>query len=154
MKSMQDWLDEYGESHKNGFNKTIHYICVPAIYMTVMGLFWAIPSFPIDGPNWFNWATVVAIPALAFYFRLSLVVGIGMTLFTFAIAVFLIWWESSMQMTVLMMSVVVFIVAWIMQFIGHHVEGKKPSFFKDLQFLMIGPAWILCHLLTKLKVKF
>lgn len=37
----------------------------------------------------------------------------------------------------------IFVVAWIAQFYGHHVEGKKPSFFADLQFLMIGPLWLL-----------
>ena len=47
MKSIDQWLDEYGESHQNKVNKLIHYICVPAIYMTVVGLFWAVP-FPFS----------------------------------------------------------------------------------------------------------
>ena len=37
----------------------------------------------------------------------------------------------------------VFVLAWIGQFIGHLIEGKRPSFFKDLQFLLIGPAWLM-----------
>jgi len=154
MKSIQLWLDEYGESHQNQSNKFIHYICVPAIYMTVVGLVWAIP-FPFSGfPIWINWASLIAIPVLGFYFALSLNVGIGMTLFTAAVIAFLMWWQNTMAMSVLMMSIVVFLVAWILQFIGHHVEGKKPSFFKDLQFLLIGPAWILCYAYKKLNLKY
>jgi len=154
MKSIQLWLDEYGESHQNQSNKFIHYICVPAIYMTVVGLVWAIP-FPFSGfPIWINWASLIAIPVLGFYFALSLNVGIGMTLFTAAVIAFLMWWQNTMAMSVLMMSIVVFVVAWILQFIGHHVEGKKPSFFKDLQFLLIGPAWILCYAYKKLNLKY
>jgi uncharacterized membrane protein YGL010W len=40
-------------------------------------------------------------------------------------------------------SLLIFVVAWVGQFYGHHIEGKKPSFLKDLQFLLIGPAWVL-----------
>lgn len=154
MKTMQQWLDEYGESHRNRINKLIHYVCVPAIYMTVMGLFWAVPFVELSLPIWLNWASILALPVMVFYFRLSSVVGIGMTLFTAIVIYFLTWWEGAMQMSVLMMSVIVFVVAWILQFIGHHIERKKPSFFKDLQFLLIGPAWIFCHLLKKFNLKF
>lgn len=156
MKSITKWLDEYGVSHQNQTNKLIHYLCVPAIYMTVLGLLWSIP-FPVaDMPMWVNWSTVLAIPALLFYFSLSSVVGLGMTVFTALMVVFLQWWQLNMAeyMSVLIMSVVVFVVAWILQFVGHNIEGKKPSFLKDVQFLLIGPAWILCFVYKKLNIKF
>jgi uncharacterized membrane protein YGL010W len=47
-----------------------------------------------------------------------------------------------------------FIVAWIFQFIGHKIEGKKPSFFKDLQFLLIGPAWLLSFIYQKVGIRY
>lgn len=156
MKSITQWLEEYGVSHQNQTNKLIHYLCVPAIYMTVLGLLWSIP-FPVaDMPLWVNWSTVLAIPALLFYFSLSFVVGLGMAVFTALMVVFLQWWQLNMAeyMSVLIMSVVVFVVAWILQFVGHNIEGKKPSFLKDVQFLLIGPAWILCFVYKKLNIKF
>lgn len=156
MKSINQWLDDYGVSHQNQTNKLIHYLCVPAIYMTVLGLLWSIPFPFADMPMWVNWSTVIAIPALLFYFSLSLVVGLGMTLFTALMVAFLQWWHINMTdlMSVLIMSVVVFVIAWILQFVGHHIEGKKPSFLKDLQFLLIGPAWILCFVYKKLNIPF
>lgn len=156
MKSITQWLEEYGVSHKNKTNKIIHYLCVPAIYMTVFGLLWSIP-FPIaDMPMWVNWSTVVAIPAMLFYFSLSFTVGLGMTLFSALVVAFLQWWQLNMTdvMSVLVMSIVVFVIAWILQFVGHHVEGKKPSFLKDLQFLLIGPVWILCFVYKKLHIRY
>ena len=51
------------------------------------------------------------------------------------------------------LSLAIFIVAWIGQFIGHKIEGKKPSFFEDLQFLLIGPAWLLSFIYNKLGIK-
>ena len=85
------------------------------------------------------------VPAMIFYFSLSVLLGIGMVLFSALCIAFVMWWEASMPVSVLVMSIVVFVVAWVLQFVGHKVEGKKPSFLKDVQFLMIGPAWIFCH---------
>ena len=51
-------------------------------------------------------------------------------------------------------SVVIFIVAWIGQFVGHAVEGKRPSFFKDLQFLLIGPLWLLAAAYRRFSVPY
>lgn len=146
MKNLQQWLSEYGESHQNRTNKIIHYICVPAIFMTVIGLLWSVPFPAVNLPNYVNWATLLLVPALIFYFRLSLIVGFGMTATSIVMVLFVAWWESNITMSVLVMSVTVFVIAWVLQFIGHKIEGKKPSFFKDVQFLLIGPAWIFCHL--------
>ena len=34
-----------------------------------------------------------------------------------------------------------FVVGWILQFIGHYFEGKPPEFFKDYRFLFVGLRW-------------
>lgn len=156
MKSMTQWLDDYGVSHQNKTNKLVHYVCVPIIYMTVFGLLWSIPFPFADVPSWVNWSTVIAVPAMMFYFALSFTVGAGMTLFSALVIVFLQWWQATMgdTMSVLVMSIIVFVLAWLGQFWGHHIEGKKPSFLKDLQFLLIGPAWILCFVYKKLNIRF
>ena len=48
----------------------------------------------------------------------------------------------------------IFVIAWIGQFIGHKIEGKKPSFLEDLQFLMVGPAWLLSFIYKKVGIKY
>lgn len=154
MKSLKQWLAEYEVSHKNQTNKLIHYLCVPAIFMTVVGFVWSIP-FPSDASSPFlNWAAVVIVLSLVFYFKLSIILGLGMAIFSVLCLLFVEWWDASMSMSVVAMSAIVFVVAWVLQFIGHHIEGKKPSFLKDVQFLLIGPAWILCKLLRKMKVQY
>lgn len=154
MKTLKKWLAEYEVSHKNKTNKLIHYLCVPAIFMTVVGFLWAIP-FPVEPQSiWFNWATLVLAITFIFYFRLSLVLGLSMVVFAMLCLVFVSWWDKTMTMSVLMMSLIVFVIAWILQFIGHHIEGKKPSFLKDVQFLLIGPAWIICRIYRKLNIPY
>jgi uncharacterized membrane protein YGL010W len=51
-------------------------------------------------------------------------------------------------------SLVIFVAAWIGQFIGHAIEGKRPSFFKDLQFLLIGPLWLLAAAYRRLGLRY
>lgn len=59
------------------------------------------------------------------------------------IMVTIIHGASQLPIRLWLLSVIVFVIAWIGQFVGHQIEGKKPSFFKDLQFLLIGPLWLL-----------
>ena len=53
-----------------------------------------------------------------------------------------------------LVCVVIFVLAWIVQFYGHKIEGAKPSFLEDLQFLMIGPAWLMSFIYKKLGVAY
>ncbi|CAM3816264.1 Mpo1 family 2-hydroxy fatty acid dioxygenase [Rheinheimera salexigens] len=155
MKTAQQWFDEYGQSHNNGVNKAIHWLAVPIIYLTVLGLLWQIPMpFTLFAEQQITWSLVVAIPILMFYFNLSFSIGLGMTLFT-ALGVMLIrWYQLTFTTDVWLISILLFIVMWILQFIGHKVEGKKPSFFQDLQFLLIGPAWLLGFIYRRFNIKY
>ena len=147
MQTLQQLLDKYAESHQNKTNKIIHYFCVPAIFFSVIGLLMSIPSNLIQNltgiPNslYANWGVVALIPVLLFYIRLSLkmtflILGFSILciLGNFQMKVFVELWQA---------SVVIFVISWIIQFYGHKIEGKKPSFLDDIKFLMIGPAWIL-----------
>ncbi|HQY11592.1 MAG TPA: DUF962 domain-containing protein [Ferruginibacter sp.] len=152
MKTIQQWLSEYGESHQDHTNKTIHWICVPSIFFSITGLLYSIKlPFAISGIT-LNVAMVVMILAVFYYFSLSRTLWIGMLLF----AVFCLWLsnliESSGIMPLWLFCVIIFVVAWIGQFYGHKIEGKKPSFFKDIQFLMIGPAWLMSFIYKKLGI--
>ncbi|MGO4818629.1 Mpo1 family 2-hydroxy fatty acid dioxygenase [Flavobacterium sp. W22_SRS_FP1] len=146
MKTLNEWFEEYSLSHKNLTNKKIHYICVPLIFFSVIGLFMGIPNqiltpFALIHPVLANWAFIILLFVLFFYFRLSIVMGIKMLVFT---TIYLVGnYIIAQSVPLLWFSILVFTVGWIGQFYGHKIEGKKPSFIKDLQFLLIGPAWVI-----------
>lgn len=152
MRSADAWFAEYGESHQNATNKLIHWICVPAIFFSILGLFYTIP-FPSIGPPWLGWDVVVTVLGLLFYLRLSISLFIGFLIYTL-VNLYLIRWIALQTTNTLWWFVGIFIVAWIGQFIGHKIEGKKPSFFKDIQFLMIGPAWLMSFVYKRLGVSY
>ena len=153
MKSLNYWFEEYSESHQNPVNKAIHYICVPVIYFSIIGLLMSIPYgilkdlFQINNPIIENWAFVILIPIMIFYIRLSLSLSIKMLIFS-AICLFLNNLISQ-KMSLFLFSILVFAIAWVGQFYGHNVEGKKPSFLKDIQFLLIGPAWVADKMISR-----
>ena len=63
-----------------------------------------------------------------------------------------ITWIEIIDPSIWKLSMLIFILGWIGQFIGHKIEGQKPSFFEDIQFLLIGPAWLLSFIYKKLGV--
>ena len=146
MRTLNDWFQEYGESHRNKTNKMIHYICVPTIFFNIVGLLMSIPATFLENltgyhnPLVVNWATIALIFMLLFYVRLSFTVALEVVLF--GVLCIGLNYFIGQHVSLWLFSTVVFVLAWIGQFYGHHVEGKKPSFLKDLQFLLIGPAWI------------
>ncbi|APP04610.1 MULTISPECIES: DUF962 domain-containing protein [Vibrio] len=140
MRALSEWLEAYGESHQNPINQKIHKVAVPGIFLSVVGLIWSIPQIPLFGFN-LNWVWLAALPAWIFYFRLSLSVFMMMIGYTVA-CIGLIWSMEILGWPVLHISMLLFGILWIFQFIGHKIEGKKPSFFEDIQFLLIGPIWV------------
>jgi len=156
MSTLQQLLDEYGESHVNPTNKLIHWLCVPPIVWSVIALLWSLP-FPAALKSTVmpvNWATLAALLAQVYYYRLSISLGTGTFLFLIA----LLWLTAMVQAAIpwplWQLALAVFVLAWIGQFIGHVFEGKRPSFFKDLQFLLIGPAWLMSALYRTLGLKY
>jgi len=141
---MQDWFDAYGVSHQHPTNKLIHWICVPTIYFTVVGLLWSIPD-PPGLPAFADHmvAKVAVILVAVFYARISRPIMIGMLLWSLLCLAICHWLELHAPWPVWAISLLLFVLAWVGQFYGHKVEGQKPSFLDDLQFLMIGPAWLM-----------
>ncbi|MDN3649877.1 DUF962 domain-containing protein [Reinekea marina] len=148
-RTIEQWLEAYGESHQNKRNKLIHWLCVPAITWTVLALFWSV-HLPFS--EWANLAVVFSLGALAFYSRISISIALGMVVFTLLCIGLIVWYEASFSLALWKVALSVFVVAWIGQFIGHKIEGKKPSFFEDIQFLLIGPAWLLGFIYKKLGI--
>jgi uncharacterized membrane protein YGL010W len=154
MKTINQWLAEYGESHQNPTNKTVHWICVPLIFFSVVGLFYSIkiPFFSLGNMQG-NVALIVLGLTLLYYFTLSKPLTVGMLLFA-SLCIYLCYIiEQSGLAPLWIVCVNVFVLAWIGQFWGHKVEGKKPSFIKDLQFLMIGPAWLMSFIYQRLGIE-
>lgn len=148
-REVDRWLGNYSEDHRNPTNKLIHWICVPAILWTAVAALWTIPV-----PTWLGrpgfFSGVAMFAALMFYLRLSRNLGYGM------LAVFVMLGLISEGLyrvlgptQLLWLAGGVFVAAWIAQFVGHHIEGKRPSFFTDLAYLLIGPAWIVAKLMRK-----
>jgi uncharacterized membrane protein YGL010W len=153
MKNSQQWFDEYAVSHQNKTNQLIHFVCVPAIFFSIVGLIMSIPANAINSISNFNspiienWATLILIFLMVFYFRLSF--SIFLKMLTFSIICLIGNYYLSTIVSLFYASLFIFVIAWIGQFYGHNLEGKKPSFLKDLQFLLIGPAWVFEKLSKK-----
>ena len=155
MRKIDALLSEYGESHQNHFNKMVHWVCVPLIFFSIVGLIWSIPfPFASERIPFLNWATLILVLVLLYYINLSVSLFFGMLLITsvFAVACYLV--EQYSPWPLWAVSLTIFFLAWVGQFYGHKVEGKKPSFFKDLQFLLIGPAWLMSFVYGKLGIRY
>ncbi|TYZ10479.1 DUF962 domain-containing protein [Hymenobacter lutimineralis] len=145
MSALPALLAEYGESHQNPTNKLVHWVCVPLIMFSILGLLWSVPvpeGVRAISP-WLNWATVVMVLAVGYYLRLSVPLAVGMVLVWVVMALILRVVEAGVPLPLWAVCLLIFVLAWVGQFWGHKVEGKKPSFLKDLQFLLIGPLWLL-----------
>lgn len=141
MRNVDRLFDRYGESHRNPANKTIHWICVPLITWSVIAFAWAWSPFA---------AYVVIALAVIFYLWLSPTIALGML----AVSAALIYPMLLLGRYVLVAAIVVFVGAWIGQFIGHRIEGRKPSFFEDIKFLLVGPAWLLAAIYRRLGIPY
>jgi uncharacterized membrane protein YGL010W len=133
-------LAHYGESHRHPRNEHIHFVAIPLIMLSLLGLMWA--AHP-----WVAYAFVAA--SLVYYARLSLAFLLAMAVIS-ALALLLV---QAMGGWVLPLSAGIFVVAWIAQFVGHRIEGKKPSFFEDLQYLWVGPLFVLSKLFGRLGLR-
>lgn len=132
-------LKAYQHSHTNPLNIKIHKICVPLIMYSIIGMLWSFP-FVLDAHNYFNWATLTVILLCLFYLCLNIRVFFLIK----AQSLIMLFIASRVEHTGFLFesSLIIFTLSWIAQFIGHEIEGKKPSFIQDLKFLLIGPVWV------------
>ncbi len=135
-------LDKYSESHRHPTNELIHFVCVPVIVFTLLGILWSL--HPVA-------ALLAVAAAMHYYFKLSRPFAWGMLAMS---ALMLAILALMPPMTVLPLSIAIFVVAWIGQFVGHKIEGKKPSFLDDLRFLLIGPLFVLGFLYRRLNLAY
>jgi uncharacterized membrane protein YGL010W len=142
MRTIDTLLAQYSENHRNATNELIHFVCVPVIVFSLLGLLWSVHPLV---------ALAVSAAAMWYYFKLSPPFAAGML----AMVVLMLALLAIMpRYTVLPVSIAMFVVAWFGQFIGHQIEGKKPSFFDDVRFLLIGPLFVLSFLYRRLRVAY
>ena len=147
------FFDAYSADHRDATNQLLHVLCVPAIVWSLLALVYCIPLG--DGAPTGLLAAVLAVVAVAFWCWLSLPLGLGA-----GVAMALSYWSVAALHAVLgsgglaVVGAVVFVVAWVGQFIGHHIEGRRPSFFTDLVYLMIGPVWVLAKAYRKVALAY
>ena len=139
-RKVDQLLAHYEESHRNPKNERIHFVAIPLIMLSLIGLLYALHPFV---------AYAFLLASLVYYARLSLVFLVTMALLS-AVCLGLVF---AMGDKVLPISIAIFVAAWIAQFIGHKIEGKKPSFFEDLQYLWVGPIFVVSKLFLKLGIR-
>lgn len=148
------WFAKYSADHQNATNQTIHFVAVPTILWTVTALLWCVPvPGTLFGAG--AWAAFASFAAWMFYYRASRTLGFGML----AVLVVMLGIDRYLQERIglsmlLKVAIAVFVVAWIAQFVGHKLEGKKPSFLTDLVYLLIGPAWVLAKVLRRFGIAY
>ena len=158
MRKIQELFSLYGESHQNHTNKLIHWICVPSIFFSIVGMVYSIPVIgEYEKSVLINWATLGLFMVLIYYLRLSrpmflaFIVWGGLCLIGSTELYRFLGADNS---KLALVNLGIFALAWVGQFIGHGIEGKRPSFLQDLQFLLIGPAWLMHFLFKKVGLKY
>ncbi len=154
MTPLTSWFENYSADHRNATNQRVHVVAVPAILWSVIALLWTIPvpaTFARPG----LWAGLAMAATLIFYWRLSRPLALGMLLLfvAFGVSCEAIGVACGMR-TLLWIAVTVFVVAWIGQFVGHKIEGRRPSFLTDLSYLLIGPLWVLAKGYRRLGLRY
>lgn len=154
MRSLSQFLHDYGDSHQNTVNQWVHIVCVPAILISTLGLFWLIPvgswlGLSGSAAYWVNGATILAALSGIVYLRLSPWVFVLMAGW-FVLSLWAIQSVLASGLSLFWSSLVVWILAWAVQVVGHKIEGKKPSFVEDLVFLLIGPIFVSIEFAAKL----
>lgn len=135
-------LEHYASSHRNPRNERIHFVAIPCIMLSLVGLLYALSPLA---------ALLFLAASLVYYWRLSkifLVTMVAVTVVMLAVIAAL-----HAKGILLPVCVTVFVVAWIFQFIGHRIEGKKPSFLEDVQYLWVGPLFVLSRLFVRLGLR-
>jgi uncharacterized membrane protein YGL010W len=153
-RDVDRWLGNYSEDHRNPTNIIVHWICVPLILWTAIALLWVVPVPAAFGRPGL-WAGVAMFFALSFYLRLSRPLGFAMLIAFVALGLITEALYRALGPTNLMwLAIAIFVLAWIAQFVGHKIEGKKPSFLTDIAYLLIGPAWLVAKIMRRVGISY
>jgi uncharacterized membrane protein YGL010W len=148
-RPIDHYLGNYSEDHRHPANKLIHWICVPVIAWALLALIWAVPVPPGFGRPGL-WAGLAMVAAFAYYQRLSRPLALAMLVAFVVLGALTHLLHGVLGPRGLLFTAIgAFVLAWIAQFVGHHIEGKRPSFFTDLAYLLVGPLWLMAHVFRR-----
>ena len=154
MRTAQQWFDAYSQDHRNATNRLIHWLCVPTILWCVIAALWIIPV-PAQFARQGAWAVLAMFLSFLFYYRTSRAIGLGMALVFVTLALLSHYAYLALGPTrMAWLAGVLFVLAWIGQFVGHKIEGHKPSFLTDLTYLLVGPAWLLGKIMHRVGLRY
>ena len=134
-KTLDQWLTEYSLSHRHPANRALHTVCVPAILFALIALLWSVEIAGV------RVAYLVMIAVAPFYLRLGTRATVAMAAQLAVCVLILAFWPATVPLRPVALGL--FVIAWIGQFIGHAIEGRRPKFIQDLTFLLIGPLWVV-----------
>mgnify|MGYP000001586370 CR=1 FL=1 len=147
MKTLLDQLSNYADYHRSERNITTHLIGVPMIVLALMVL--------LSRPTWvvndlaLSPAVFIVVVLLLYYLRLHIAMGLIMSALLVS-GLFLSAWVATLDDAIWLASGVGgFLLGWVIQFVGHYFEGRKPAFFDDVMGLAIGPLFVLAEALFK-----
>ena len=143
MKTLVDQLSQYGAYHRDTRNLATHVVGVPMIVVAVVTLL-SRPGFG-GGLLMLSPAVVAAVAATVFYVVLDVRFGVVMGVLLAAAILLGRWFAGLPTLTWLASGVGLFVVGWIIQFVGHHYEGRKPAFVDDVVGLLIGPLFVVAE---------
>ncbi len=154
MRTAQQWFDAYSQDHRNATNRLIHWICVPTILWCVIAALWIIPV-PPQFVRQGSWAVLAMFLSFLFYYRTSRTIGLGMAVVFVLLALLShAAYQALGPARLGWLAGVLFVLAWIGQFVGHKIEGHKPSFLTDLTYLLVGPAWLLGKIMHRVGLRY
>jgi len=149
VKTAQEQLARYKSVHLNAKNIKTHFIGVPLIIWSLFVLLHLIPfelfSFgSAESLIRFNVASCFAVVVLGYYSFLHLRLALGLALFIMPI----LYTSAIVALApnALWVALLVFVIGWVIQLIGHHYEQAKPAFVDDVNQLLIGPFFLMAEL--------
>lgn len=144
MSKLEKLLSQYAAYHLDQKNVFTHFVGVPLIVFSIFALF-AKASLLVSGYS-MTLTLLIMLLSVIYYSRLDFIFGLMMALI-FAVAYPLVLWVAEQATwTWLGISIGIFVLGWIIQFVGHFYEKKKPAFVDDVIGLAIGPLFVLAEL--------
>lgn len=159
-RSLDQFVNDYSQAYQHSANRLIHFITIPLISFSVLGLIWAIPFPHLDflgAYNGFvNYASFLIAFAVYYYYRLSPVLSYGMLLLVFAYSAGIVTLEklhtNNSWPEMWQSCLIIFVLALIAQLIGNIVERRKPPFSIDFWQPVLGPFWLMYLLFIKIRI--
>jgi hypothetical protein len=153
MNDTTDWLQRYGDSHAELTYPALYWAAAPMVVLGTVGLLWAMPipeEYARISPL-LNWGTTFLMAAVVYYFIISVPLAVGMLPFVVGVAAYQTWLEAS-DFSPLRVSAGLLLAGTIGFWVGRGRQWSFGPVWKDLQMMMIGPAWLLSVLYRRIGI--